>query len=197
MVVTIVAKGPSAANAQRVIDDGPSTAIATINDAGRLISNQIDFAFFTHATRIGSRDDWGPLLWNRVRCFVAPEFWMGMVASGSPDVLHVTRNELPNTFPQRRLVTYDEWWNDGTLEQMTNRLNQGRIVHHHTTTAAMTWLFRAGCQHLRIVGVDGGKKTVAGTIPSDPTIDLQMYYDVAHRLAVLMRQRGCKVEFIR
>jgi len=179
--ITIVAKGPTAVHAQRWIDACPGSDVAIINEAGLLLrpDQPIRFAFFCHAK---FTEPMRPL-WPRINCFVSPSELIGP-------------QKLPAGFPTHKRTRYAGNSCIGSRRDLRVRLNNGGVVHHHTLTAAMSWLAKIGYKRLRIIGV-GGKGYAPGlkgapNLPENPTI----WPHVEKTLAGLLQELyGVKTEW--
>ena len=185
--ITIVAKGPTAAHAQQWIDKCPGSDVAIINESGLVLrKNQpIRFAFFCHAVFVEKMRP----LWGRVDCFVSPVKLLG-------------RQKLPADFPTHKRIRYGGNVSapyhtcPGGKESLRVRLKSGAVVHHHTVTAAMSWLAKIGYKRIRIIGV-GGQGYAPGLkgAPKLPK-DSELWPRVERTLAGLLRELyGVKTEY--
>ena len=181
-IVTIVAKGPSAAHAQRWIDVCPGSDVATINEAGLLLrkDQRIRFAFFCHARFVERMRPF----WGRINCFVSPAELIGP-------------QELPAAFPRHKHMQYAGNRCGGSRSDLHGRLQAGFVAHHHTVAAAMSWLAKVGYQRLRIIGV-GGQGYALG-LPGEPQwnspSEQSAWMQVEQTLALLLRELyGVKTE---
>jgi hypothetical protein len=170
-IITIVAKGPSAAHAQEWIDECPGCDVATINEAGLLLRQDqpIRFGFFCH---VKFAERMRPL-WARIDCLVSPSELIGP-------------QELPVDFPVYKRMFYEANQCCGTWHHLVARLALGRVTHHHTVTAAMSWLAKIGYRRLRIIGV-GGQGYAPG-LDGQPKLpeDLSVWPRVEHILAGIL-----------
>jgi hypothetical protein len=140
--VTIIAKGPSAANASRFIARSPGTHIATINDAGALFpSRPITWCFFTDVIFLKR---------NIVRHHRRIQTYV------SPRLSEKDKKEVPNWVTD--WVQYPENSCTGFIDDMEKRVVSGGICHHNTVNGAIHWLAKHGkYRTIRILGVDGGR----------------------------------------
>jgi len=180
-VITIVAKGPSAVHAQKWIDARPGCDVAIINEAGLLLwKNQpIRFAFFCHAGFVKKMRP----LWGRVDCFVSPSKLIG------PE-------ELPDDFPTHKRMRYAG--SSCMAKNLRLRLRSGGVTHHHTVTAAMSWLAKIGYKRLRIIGTGGGGRGYAPGLAGKPKlpVDLSIWPRIERTLAgLLLELYGTKTEW--
>lgn len=165
--VTIVAKGPSAADADKFIsveDD-----IAVINDAAKLIPNRkIDFMFFSHDTIFSELDH----LKGRLKIAVSRK--QNAIAMG----------RMPSWLKEKH-ITFSDWDCDGDTGSLHQRLCGGGIMAHHTTAAAIHWLAKVQkYDKIRIIGVDGGL-AYAESLRRTPSLpcDLDVFMQIAKRVA--------------
>ena len=128
--VTLVAKGPSAAFA----DEWKRGDVAVVNDAGKLVSGPIRYAFYT--------DDWSA---EQMRCF-------------SNRVEHFVTTSRAKTHLSPATIVYQDDACGAETSHLKDRILSGGICHHHTTPGAIHWLAKFGrYSHIRVIGVDGGK----------------------------------------
>jgi hypothetical protein len=153
--ITIVAKGPSADNAQKFIDAAPGTHVCAINDSGLLFTNHINWSFLSDpdvARKILHLRD-------RTDVFVFP--------SGRGEAEGMDISEWLGDGVQQ--VHYPTGQCSGHSPDMHQRLIEGGITHHNTVHGAMHWLCKHGkYRKMRLIGVDGGKGYAKGVFPGSP-----------------------------
>ena len=137
--ILLVGKGPSAVQANTLRQ--PHEDVAVINDAARYINGLIHYCFFIH--------DFMPVseFVDRIDTFVSPE------------------QSLPSGHwsEKARYLSYKDSTCERTQQDFINRIVEGGICHHHTTTAALHWLAKYGDYfQIRILGVDGGRNYAPG-----------------------------------
>ena len=140
-IATIIGKGPSAARATEWIASGPSTDLCTINEAALILPPTwpVRFAFFCHARYAESLRP----LWERVETFVAPSVLVGDDQS------------LPADFPRHKLLRYIGNACGASRAELLERINLGQPAHHHSCTAAASFLAKLGYRRLRLIGFGG------------------------------------------
>lgn len=191
--ITVIAKGPSAANAYEFIRRVDRTDIATINDAATLIPGvEIDYTFFTHTGFLPKIQPHA----SRIKSYVCPD-------------LKRHEGTDPPDWIARRLIQYADRKCAGSTEDLQQRILDGGICHHNTTNGALHWLAKCGTYELiRVIGVDGGRQYAAGVkVLSDKWHEviaeaekteeyLDVWRGVTLRLAsVLHAVYGTEVEF--
>lgn len=140
--ILLIAKGPSAARWEEFA--GSYDDLAKVNNVGEIVTRPAKYTFCTHLN-------------NEVRaCLSGSEF--------------VVCPELEcNEFPvSTKLITYRDSACSGETFVMQERILSGGICHHHTTSGALHWLSKFGKYgRVGILGVDGGRGTVAGVTSFD------------------------------
>lgn len=165
--IVIVAKGPSAVDAEKFItyDDD----IAVINDAAKLLpKRKIKYMFFSHDTIFSELDH----LKGRLEFAV------------SRKQNNIAMARMPSWVREIH-VTFKDWDCDGDTGSLHQRLCGGGIMSHHTTTAAIHWLAKVmKYDRIKIIGVDGGLAYAAdlSRTPSLPC-DLDLFMQIAKRVA--------------
>lgn len=154
--ITVVAKGPSAANADRYIAEHPGTHIACINDSFKLVrdTHKIEYCFFTH------------IEFAHMIAGVADRF--GNVVC--PNLMR-HENKPPPLGIVDKLIEYEARECAGSVEDLVAKIAEGEITHHNTTNGALHWLAKHGkYQKIRVIGVDGGRSYTPGVgVVSDET----------------------------
>jgi hypothetical protein len=165
--IVIIAKGPSAIDADKFIMHGDH--IAVINDAGRLIpEKKIKYMFFSHDTIFPHLDH----LQNRLEFAV------------SRKQNNIAMDRMPSWIKEKH-IAFNDWDCDGDTGSLHQRLLGGGIMSHHTTTAAIHWLAKImKYDRIRIIGVDGGL-AYAGDLERTPSLpcDLDLFMQIAKRVA--------------
>lgn len=145
--VILVAKGPSAIDADALILKNPTADVACINEAFLLVHRRqvVDFCFFTHyeyATLITEK-------LHRVKCAICPNLLKHEGVS-PPEKL------------QKILLEYEDRYCDGDEAALLERINTGGLTHHNTVNGALHWLCKYGkYAKIILVGVDGGRDYAA------------------------------------
>jgi hypothetical protein len=184
-IITIIGKSPSAAHAQEWIDQCPGTDVATVNEAGLILraDQPIRFGFFVHPQF--AEPMWP--LWSRIDCFVSPrELLLPATGPGT----------LPQGFPTHKRVSYEGNACGAEADALRAKLLAGEVTHHHTVTAAMSWLAKIGYRRLRLIGFGGGAGYAPGFVGRpEPTVNLVEWVEVERTLAALLMDiYGCKTE---
>ncbi len=164
---TIVAKGPSALNAEKFIQPGDD--IAVINDAAKLLPNvNIKYCFFAHSSAYPNLEH----LKGRVEFAV------------SRKLNDLDLSKMPSWLRERHRQ-FDTFDCDGDYESLTRKMLSGGVMMHHTTTAAIHWLCKFGkYEKIRIIGVDGGAAYALGLerTPSLPN-DNDLFRSISKKVA--------------
>lgn len=173
-VITIVGKSPTAIHAQDWIDACPGTDVATINEAGLILrdSQPIRFGFFCHARFALAMYP----LWSRIETFVSPSALIGS-------------QDLPAGFPGHKRMLYEGNACGNEPKALRARLMAGLITHHHTVTAAMSWLAKLGYKRLLLVGFHGGSGYSPGFAGApEPQVDWVQWRKAEDNLAELLKE---------
>lgn len=145
--ITVVAKGPSAANADRYIAEHPGTHIACVNDAFKLIhTHAVQYCFFTHiefAHMIAGEAE-------RFGSIVCPNLMQHENQPPPPEIVD-------------KLIQYESRKCAGSVKDLVAKIVAGGITHHNTVNGSLHWLAKHGrYEKIRIIGVDGGRMYAPG-----------------------------------
>jgi hypothetical protein len=178
--VVIVAKGPSALQASKVIGAGES--IAVINDSGKLIPDMhIDYFFFAHHT-----------------VFENMKHLRGRFNQAISRTLNAHQLGWMPDWIRERHIMLEDLDCDGDLHSLHHRLLYGGIMAHHTTTLAMHYLCKhAKYEKIKVIGVDGGV-AYAESLERTPSLpaDLDLFMQIAKRVAEICHNvYGTKFEW--
>lgn len=183
--VQLIGKGPSAAEAERHRRRGE--AVAVLNDAMKLVSGPVNFAFACDVEMLeASRQHW-----DRVTTFIIP------------DALHRNSRRSdarpPLDFPMERTVVFPYHQHPGKLWDFLESVRLRRVVLKITATCAMSWLAYQGFRRIRMIGFDGGTAVYApGVLPGTRGgIDYNRFVDLQLLLqAVLEVEFGLEVTWL-
>lgn len=179
--ITLIGKGPSAVHAAEWIDACAWTDIAVINDAASLFEDphHIDFCFFTDVELIERARDH----WERCSYFVCPD----ELHRATERVPGLTVNDIAG-LPHARCEQYPYHVCNGLRDAIESRIREGRVVHHHTATAAHSWLALNGYQKIRVIGCDGGSGYAANLSGTLGDWDFNGWREIHERLADVLHE---------
>lgn len=189
MIVTIVAKGPTAEHAQKWIDASIGTLVATINDSANLVPSvgSIDYCFFSHFELLQKASE----TWSKTRLFISPS-----VSHATDKRMVSMRSQFTGDFPVDRWVSYDARFCDADDAHLEAMVRFRQTIHHHTTSAALSWLVAHNHRHVRIIGVDGGSQYATNTTGLPGEWPLDEWRQINERIAShASKIHGTKVEW--
>ena len=154
--VTIVAKGPTAVNANDWCKPG-RTSMVSINDSYKLFDRKPNYSFISDMGALDSK--MGP---ERISRLFHPAFSSDVsITEGRQPPLWYT--ELLNN---GKVVTYPDRYCPGGCEDFDKRIAEGGICHHSTVAGAMHYVVKVlKYEKVRLIGVDGGTEFAPGVGP--------------------------------
>jgi hypothetical protein len=181
--IWVVAKGPSCNKIERYIRSDDH--VASINDgASHILRDRIEFAFFSD--------------WNAIQSFESFHKKVCKFVAREPSDRDADKTPL---WIQKKLELYR--WREcgGSRRELTKRILEGGICHHHTTPAAIHWLAKfSDYTEICVIGVDGGKRYASGKKSTCPllTVDLYHWRIISERTAdICSRVYGKRIMFFR
>ena len=156
--VCLIAKGPSAIQADEFID--PFDDIAVINDAGIFTSRNVDYAFCTHNYYTTLKDTV-----YKIKNIVT-------LAKNVEEKGPLGGMELLDEVLNVNKIIYQQGWCKPEKDGFIRHIAAGKVCHHHTATAALHWLSKFGKYDLvKVIGIDGGTEYAPGSYVDQETYD--------------------------